>query len=205
MLSHDMDQQLEVAKKLFAHTTKVIYVQSGGIPHIPDTGEIVLEPYKLKSCPDPDGLLKALAKKCSRIAVMRSQKYSAALCIALLASKGYCITSMELMNVPDTTIETCWESLKNIYVSIDEPLKSWLQSIIGSRDYVMYGLQFCQHRFLSSSLPTLGTKIVNKSAFKLIPREGTHIPDILWDRDDSVYSAISSHFRHEAREISDNT
>jgi hypothetical protein len=200
-----MDLQLEVAKNLFATDVKITYAYPDSVIRPADFGEIILEQYKLSSCPDVDGLLKALAKKSNRVAVMKAQRYSSALCIALLASRGYCITSMELKGVPDTTIEVCWESLNNIYISVDNPLKSWLKDIIGDRDYIKYGAQFCQHRFLHSTLETIGSKIHTAPSFKIVSRADSFMPPTMLDRDDCIYSSLSSHFRHEARDISDNT
>jgi hypothetical protein len=161
--------------------------------------------HKLASCPDPVGLIQALSKKCTRVSVLRSQKYSLPLCIALLCSKGYCITSMEVVGVPDTTIEVCWESLNNIYVSVDDPLKSWLQTILAGRTYVIYGTQFCQKKFLASALESLTERIDTGSTFKMLTKEEQLLPALMWDRDDVIYSCLSSHFGHEARDVSSDT
>lgn len=200
-----METQLEIASTLFAEDTKVIYATSDNTSQISEPGYIVLQPYKIKSCPDPDTLLKALAKRASRVEVMRLQQYSSSLCIALLASKGYCITSMELKGVMDTTIEVCWESLHNIYISVNEPLKSWIHDTMAGRSYVDYGAQFCQRKFLSSNIETLGSKMGKSISFKSVPISSTIMPQVMWDANDCVWSALSSHFRHESRDVSDNT
>lgn len=199
-----MEDHLNIAMKLFAPTTKIIYATPNGIQHPLDTGQVIFEMYKLESCPDTTGLIKALSKKCNRVGIMKSQRYSLSLCIALLASKGYCITSIELSGVPDTTIEVCWESLENVYVSVDEPLKSWLKITIGNRSYLAYGKQYCQQRFLSSNLKSLGTAASHGSNFKLVPNTDAILPPVVWSRDEIVYAAISLHFRHNAAEISND-
>jgi hypothetical protein len=200
-----LHDQLEISKKLFSTEATITYVGSTSIQRPAELNEIVLETEKLKSCPDPGSLIQALSKKCTRVSILRSQKYSLALCIALLCSRGYCITSMETIGVPDTTIEVCWESLNNIYISVDEPLKSWINSALAGRTYVSYGSQFCQKKLLASMLESVTGKVELESCFKIVPKEEQIVDDIIWDREDVVYSCLSSHFRHEARDVSGDT
>lgn len=196
--------QLEVALKLLSSSITVTYVQPGSIPRQVDAGEVLLEPHKLDSCPDARILIEAMSKKRARVTAMRRQKYSVALCIMLLSSRGYCITSAELDDVEDTMVEVCWESLTNIYVSVGEPLKSWLKDIIGGRNYIAYGRQFCQHKTIRSGLEDLGTRFSGGSGFKLLSAENRMVPRTMWNRNETVYTALYSHFRHEARDVSDD-
>jgi hypothetical protein len=200
-----METQLEIASKLFADDTKVIYAASDTTSQISDPGHIILQPYKLSTCPDVETLLKALAKRTNRVEIMKLQKYSSALCIALLASKGYCITSMELNSVPDTTIEVCWETLHNIYISVDEPLKSWIFNTMAGRGYVDYGAQFCQRKFLSSNIEIVGSRMSKGINFKSVDPSDSNMPQTIWDSNGCILSALSSHFRHEFRDISNDT
>lgn len=200
-----LEDQLDVALKLLSASTKVTYSCPESIPRPLESEEVMLELHKLTSCPDPDRLIAAISKKRGRVTAMKQQKYSLALCIMLLASRGYCITSAELEGVEDAVVETCWESLQNIYVSVGEPLKSWLNATIGGRGYVAYGKQFCQRKTVRSGLEGLGTRLSGGSDFKLLDKEDKMVPDTMWSRNDTVYTALYSHFRHEARDISDNT
>jgi hypothetical protein len=200
-----LQDQLDILIKLFSKDVTITYINPSSIQRPAEIDEVVLEPYKLASCPDVTTLIQALTKKCTRVTILRSQRYALALCIALLCSRGYCITSMQTIDVPDTTIEVCWESLNNIYISVDEPLKSWLSSTLAGRTYIAYGLQFCQKKFLASALDSLTGKIKTDSAFKMVSKDEQIVPQVMWDRDDVVYSCLSSHFRHEAAEISGNT
>jgi hypothetical protein len=202
MMDPRLQDQLDVSMKLFSKDAIVTYVASSGVQRSAELNEVILETQKLESCPDPAGLIQALSKKCTRVNILRSQKYSLALCIVLLCSRGYCITSMETNGVADTTIEVCWESLNNVYISVDEPLKSWLKSVLGGRTYVAYGSQFCQKKFLASALETLTGKVNIDSCFKIVPKDEQILPDVMWDREDVVYSCLSSHFGHQVREVS---
>jgi hypothetical protein len=197
--------QLEISKKLFSRDTTITYLGPTSIQSPAKLNEIVFEISKLESCPDPTSLIQALSKKCTRVTILRSQKYSLALCIALLCSRGYCITSTETIDIPDTTIEVCWESLNNIYVSVDEPLKSWLKEVLASRTYISYGSQFCQRKTLASALESLTEKIKLDLHFKIVPKQEQILPTMMWEREDVVYSCLSSHFRHEAGEVSGDT
>lgn len=194
-----MDEHLSIALNLLLPSSKVIFATRGTLSPPSRYGEVVIEKYKLEGCPDIPGFMSAIKKKINRSEIFRSQKYTTSICILLLASRGFTITSSVMIGVADTFIERCWECLQVISYNVPKSLQEWLILTIGDRQPSEYSALFCQFKSVSSLVSFVGKSIPISNAFVRLDTRSMGIPDTMWHKDDCISETMKIHLAHSRR------
>lgn len=190
-----MEKELELGLSFLIPNISIKYVSSDKSVLPIYENEVVIEIYKLQSCPDINLFMKAMTKKIDRSDVFKEQKYTTGICIMLLASKGYCVTSSVLKDIPDTFIERCWECLQVITFTTPNPLCGWMIETIGSRTPSKYSAMFCQRKLSSLVLKTIGNIIPDEATFQDLDIKVNNLSNPAYHRDDIMMQTMILHVK----------
>jgi hypothetical protein len=197
-----MEQQLNIVLEALVKDIPVRYISETTRVGNRTESEIYIEKYKLNTCPEETQILNALEKRIRRSDTLRSQKYTLGICVLLLLSKGYCVTSSTLSNVQDSFIERCWECIQVVSQNIPVVLSEWIQSAMGTRTPSGYSVLFCNSKVLLSSVDLLKDSISGSGKFLNVNAAELGIPSTLWHRRDVVSQTMVLHMRLQDRDLS---
>jgi hypothetical protein len=190
-----MEQQLHIALEALATSTVVKYMSKDN--HIANAreGEIYLDQSKLPKCPNQVQILNALQKRIGRSDTLRSQKCTLGICVLLLLSKGYCVTSSTLSGVQDPFIERCWECVHVVSQNVPMDLSQWIQDSMESRTPTGYSVLFCNPKSSLSTVGFLRDSVSGTGEFLNVERKDLETPDVMWHRDDVIFQSMLLHMR----------
>lgn len=197
-----MEIELDIALRLITDGIRIRYLLKDAIQLQVTDNEILIEKYKISECPNPMMLTDAIQKKIGRSESLRSQKSTLGICILVLLSVGYSVTSLTLKEIPDTFIERCWECLNTISFTVPEPLQSWMVETINGRSAPDYASLFCQRRHIPINF--LGNSIKFTGRFSKLDPLDTELPKVVWHRDDSIMRTMMFHIEQSSRDLSED-
>lgn len=197
-----MEQQLEIVLKDLVGDTPVKYLVDGGSTgHLKDN-ELHIEKYKLDTCPDETQILNALQKRIGRSEALKSQKYTLGICVLLLLSRRYCVSSSTLPGIEDSFIERCWECIHVVSQNIPIKLSQWIVDTMANRTPSGYSVLFCTSRQLLSSVDLLKNSISGNGKFLNIDSIEFDVPSVVWHRNDAIHQTVILHLKLQDRDLS---
>lgn len=200
-----MEQQLTLALQLVKSNVTVRYV-SRDTPDIPvREGEIVVDKSKIDTCPSEHMFISSIQKKINRSDMFKSQKNTLGICVLIILSNGYSVTSATINEVENSFIERCWECIQVVSHNTPENLSSWIQECMSSRSPLSYSMIYCQQRPQQAPIRYLGKSIRGSGPLTSMMSRGMDMPENMWHRDDAVYWTMMLHTMSRHREFSDDT
>jgi len=197
-----MEQQLTMVVDTMLKDTPVKYISGATQSTSIRQGEIYIEKFRLTTCPNQTQILNALQKRINRSDALRSQKHTLGLCILLLISKGYCVTSSTVEGIEDSFIERCWECVQVVSQNVPVELSEWIKLTMGTRTPSGYSILFCQPRAIPSSTELLRDHVSGIGKFLNIEAKDFGVPDTMWHRDDVLNRTRILHIRLRDRDLS---
>ena len=197
-----MEQQLDMVLSTLAKDTAVQYLVKGVEMNTLSPDRLYVKKYEIDACPDQTQILNALQKRIGRSDTLKSQKHALGICVLLLLSSGYCVSSSTLPGVEDSLIERCWECIQVVSQNVPLVLSRWIQSSMGKRSPSGYSVLFCVSRPFLSSVDLLKDSISGTGHFSSIDATDFDTPGVLWHRDDSIRQTMILHFRLQDRDLS---
>jgi hypothetical protein len=196
-----METQLIIALDVFARGIPIRYVSQGTPVSNTKRNEIYIEKYKIDTCPNEHQIISSLQKRIGRSDAFKSQKYTLAICILLLLSKGYCITSSTLIGIEDSFIERCWECIHVTSHNIPKNLSTWIQTSMEKRSASAYSILFCRPKAMILPTNLLQDSISGSGKFLNIDTKEFGIPNMLWHRDDAIRYTMILHMKLQNRDF----
>jgi len=191
--THKMDIESDIGLTLISDTVRLEYVSE-----VYDNpilfNQVSLVKDRIKTCPDETCLLRAINKNIGRSETLGGRKYTSSLCVLLILSKGYCINSYNMKDVPDIFIERCWACIQQISFTVSDPLKSWIQGAMEQRDPSTYSLLFCPKRQLPLSTELTGD-IISNGRYEILDNFKDMVPANIWHRDDVITRTVLMHLQ----------
>jgi hypothetical protein len=170
--------------------------------------EIDLNPSIFEDCPSIRELIRAIEKRISRSSSINTGHKVVPICITLLCSNLYTVNSSIFKDIPDTTVEYCWECLESVSHSVNRPLQEWLTKSIAGRTCVEYSTLYCRSLENEEALLAAPIKMVPDDAidkrmkFEQIDMRTLNVHDNIWHRDDVICETISAHMLLVSRHLS---
>lgn len=200
-----MEQQLGFGLQLVRNGVSVKYISEESSDMVTREDEIYIDKSKIYSCPDQHTFINSIQKKINRSDLFKSQKHTLGLCVLILLSKGYSVTSSVLSAIDDSFIERCWECIQNVSYNIPENICAWIQSSMETRSPQSYSVLYCEQKTRTGDIKYLNKKIVGSNSFEMINGDDFNIPKAVWHRDDAVYRTMISHMLLRDSKLSDDT
>lgn len=205
VVTPSMERQLQLALDLVRSGVKIRYVTKNSVDVIPEDDEVYIEKYKLDTCPDELQIIGAIQKKIGRTDIFKSQKNTLGICILLLLSKGYCITSSIFQSIDDFFIERCWECIQVVSHNIPKHISEWIVSTMNSRSSSKYSMLFCQSRISLSTTEFLNQSISGSADFDQVDTVDYGMPHTIWHRDDTVRQTMILHLTSANGDLPNDT
>lgn len=194
-----MEKDLNLILELVRGDVRVKYLNKGSVDVAHGFRELVIDKQKIETCPDEPKLMSRFEKKIIKTNVLKSQKYTRQLCILLLLSSGYTVNSSIFENVSDIFIEKCWECIQYILYSTNDPLNTWLKSVMSERNPPSFSALFCPPRRLPERV-VMSDIFPNKlKSITPIDLAQDDVPSTIWHRDDVIMQTILNHLKHQSR------
>jgi hypothetical protein len=197
-----MEQQLDIVLEALVKNTSIRYLSETNQIVDSRRDEIHIQKYKLIDCPNQAQILNALQKRIGRSDTLKSRKYTLGICVLLLLSKGYSVTSLTLTGIDDSFIERCWECIQVVSQNIPIELSKWIQSAMDTRSSSGYSALFCQSRPLLSSVNLLKDSVSGNGKFLNLNAQDFGTPGVLWHRSDAIRQTMILHMKLQNAELS---
>ena len=188
-----MNTQLGIGTGLLRPDARIEYLSPGTRSAGSRKGDVIIEKEKLDECPHPEQMMSALQKRISRSEFFKSSRHTASLCILMLASRGYCVNSSTLEHIENAFIERCWECLNTIADNVSEPLRSWLEKTISTRNSTIFAIIHCDHSSGDDNIRYMPPILNSRNSFKEAHNSIIEFPRVFDERDDPVLHTILSH------------
>lgn len=170
--------------------------------------EVDLNPSIFDECPSIRELIRAIEKRISRSSSVNTSHKVVPICITLLCSNLYTINSSIFKDIPDTTVEYCWECLESVSHSVNKPLQEWLTKSIGGRTCVEYSTLYCKSLENEEAAMIPPPKMVpdnvisRRMMFEKVDMSSINVHNNIWHRDDVVSETMSAHMLIISRHLS---
>ncbi len=197
-----MEQQLELGLKLVRNGIRIRYISEDNSELLMQDDEICIDKSKIDLCPDEHCFISSVQKKINRSDLFKSQKHTLGLCVLILLSKGYSVTSSSLIDIPDLFVERCWACIEAVSHNVPENIFLWIRSCMETRSPSSYAIIYCQYKIHNTDIKYLGKKIQGSGTPVCVNGDDFNIPESVWHRDDAIYRTMISHMLLRNRELS---
>lgn len=162
---------------------------------------IILYNSRFDCCPSLSKLIYAIEKKLSRANAIHKAATMVPLCIVLLCSDLYTIHSGVFHNTEDMLIESCWECLEFISISVDSCLQKWMENCISGRKCIEYSSLYCKDiRIHDNTIRTIPSHVIPKKiAFEPVCMSDIDANAFVWHQDDAVMETLLVHIQLASR------
>lgn len=188
-----MDKQIEFGIRLLGPEVRVRHVDESRSDFELSDNDVYINEGFSRSCPDEEGFLEALQKKINRSELFKSHKNTMGLCCMLLASKGYCVTSVKLQSIEDSFVERCWECIHVISQCVPTELSEWITTNMNGRRSAVYSDMFCAKEGPINIGSHINKKLKGSSVSEGSSRCYFNIRGEVWHRDDVVLHTMIAH------------
>ena len=196
-----MESHLGLALNLISNGTTVYDITKNDTEFESHSNIVCIERFKYEDCPDETRIINAFRKKIERSDILNANKNTLNICILLLMSRDYCITSNTLSGIEDTFIERCWECIQVASHSLPESLSLWIEKCMSNRTASNYAALFCTTRPSNTKILYLERYISGQGEFLNIDPTLNGIPDTVWHRNDFIRQTIILHMNLCNREM----
>lgn len=192
-----MEQQLELGLSSLKRDIRVNYVSGTDIEYDMRYDEVYIDKSIIKTCPNEDLFIASIQKKISRSKVLRVKKNALGLCILMILSKGYCITSEVIKDIDNGFIERCWECIHTSSHNVNDELAGWIKDTMEARDPVSFSMIYCNQPHQVEDIVFLDKSIEVNKDFKITKIEDDNVPSEIWHRNDAVYFTMMVHLNSQ--------
>lgn len=132
-------------------------------------------------------------KKIGTMDLFKSNTHVLGLCVLLLSSKGYCVTSSQLEGIEDTFIERWWQCIQVVSDNVPLDISNWIRECMDKRSSSRYSIIFCQSRDPVSSTDFLINHLSCKGRILELSEQDQLFPSEMWHKDDAVRQTMLVH------------
>lgn len=158
--------------------------------------EILLKVSIFDSCPDFNSFVHAIEKRLGRTNGIDKARVVLPMCMVLLCSNSYSVSSRTFHDVPDSTIEYCWECLQFVSIGVEQELQKWMLTHIANRSCIDYSTLHCRSIVEPTQIQTLPAGIIsNRIRFSSVSVSEADLHSVLWHSDDVTMETMLAHVK----------